>query len=307
MAKVSIIIPVYNEEEHVQEAIQSALNQTYKDIEIVVIDDASTDNSEKKVLELAKKHSNIVFIKENVNLGVSLARNKAISIATGEYIFPLDADDKIEKTLVEKAAKVLDENPQTGVVYSFYKYFQDRDDIDECEVKEDGIIYDNGCLNGSMFRKEDFYKVGGYKTCFNRIGGEDWDLWLSFHEAGFEFKRIDEVLYYYRIDNKKQSMNKICLNNVLEVRRLMFKNHLELYAKDDNFVTRGFDCRYEKTKQRAIKYKKLFNLFLPIVIAQFVLNLSLILALIFKFRGLKDGLLQGFTCRGRRVYQPSYS
>ena len=95
---VSIIIPCFNQEKFISDAIMSAENQTYKDIEIVFIDDCSTDASLEVVNELKKKYTNIVVLKNETNLGVVDSRNKAIDVAKGFYILPLDGDDTIEPT-----------------------------------------------------------------------------------------------------------------------------------------------------------------------------------------------------------------
>ena len=89
--KVSIIIPCYNQAEFVPEAIESALNQTYKNVEIVVINDASKDNSSQVIQSYANKHTNIIFLDEEENKGVVKSRNLAISKCSGDYILPVDA------------------------------------------------------------------------------------------------------------------------------------------------------------------------------------------------------------------------
>lgn len=112
---VSIIIPCFNQEKYITDAIMSAENQTYKDIEIVFIDDCSTDGSLEVANELKKKYTNIVVLKNETNLGVVDSRNKAIDVAKGFYILPLDGDDTIEPTYIEDAVKVFEEKPDVGL------------------------------------------------------------------------------------------------------------------------------------------------------------------------------------------------
>ena len=100
--KVSIIIPCYNQGMYVAEAIQSALDQTYNDIEIVCVNDASTDNSREVIRKFADEHNNIIFIDNPENIGVIASRNKAIDACSGEYILPLDADDIFKTYLCRK-------------------------------------------------------------------------------------------------------------------------------------------------------------------------------------------------------------
>ena len=121
--KVSLIIPCYNQSKYVEEEINSALSQTYKNTEIICINDGSTDESAQVIENCAKNNQKIIFINRKENKGVVTARNTAIEAATGEYILPLDADDTIEPTYVEKAARILDANPQIGIVYCRAKLF----------------------------------------------------------------------------------------------------------------------------------------------------------------------------------------
>ena len=104
--KVSIIIPCYNKGAYIKEALESSLSQTYPNIEIVCYNDGSSDNSSAVIQEFANKYSNFLFIDSKENKGVIAARNSAIENSSGVYILPLDADDKIAPTYVEKAEKI---------------------------------------------------------------------------------------------------------------------------------------------------------------------------------------------------------
>ena len=140
--KVSVIIPCFNKGEYIKEAVESVINQTYQNIEIVCIDDCSTDNSYETLKELANKYENIVLLRNEENKGVVYCRNTAINTATGEYILPLDADDTIEPTYVEKAAKILNTYNQVGVVYCNYKYFGDSQRrIEIPKVTKEYLLY----------------------------------------------------------------------------------------------------------------------------------------------------------------------
>ncbi len=105
MSKISVIIPVYNGEKYIQRCVDSVLNQTYSDIEIIVINDGSTDNTEN----ILKSYSNIVLINKE-NEGVSKARNTGLSLAKGDYVYFCDADDYLEKNAFEILIKEFAEN-----------------------------------------------------------------------------------------------------------------------------------------------------------------------------------------------------
>ena len=161
MKKVSIIIPCFNQGEWIKEAVESAVNQTYKNVEIVIINDGSTDNSEDVIHSLCEKYPDIVFINEKENHGVVYARNKAIQMTSAEYILPLDADDKIAPSYVEKAVKILEENPNIGIVYSRARIFGIKNkEWKLAEFSREDILYKNCIFSSALFRKRDFEKIG---------------------------------------------------------------------------------------------------------------------------------------------------
>lgn len=101
VCKISVIVPCYNQEKYIKECLDSLVSQTFKDYEVIVIDDGSTDDSAEIVNEYVKHNKNIRLIRQ-ANQGVVVARNNAIKQAQGTYIYPLDADDKIAPTCLER-------------------------------------------------------------------------------------------------------------------------------------------------------------------------------------------------------------
>lgn len=125
--KVSVIIPVYNSEKYLDRCINSLVTQTYKNIELIIIDDKSPDNAPKICDSWAKRDSRIKVIHNEVNEGVAAARNKGISYITGDYVAFVDSDDFTDKTLIEKAVSRLDQENADIVWYGFNFYFgEDR-------------------------------------------------------------------------------------------------------------------------------------------------------------------------------------
>src|ERR1700752_5362711 len=111
--EISVIIPVYNAEKYIREAVESILHQTYTDFEVLLIDDGSTDNSAKVIAEI--KDPRIVYIKQD-NAGMAAALNKGITFCKGKFIARQDADDVAHATRFEKQIKFLTENPETALV-----------------------------------------------------------------------------------------------------------------------------------------------------------------------------------------------
>lgn len=268
MKKVSIIIPCYNQAGYVEEAVLSAINQTYQNIEIICVNDGSTDKTSEVIRMLVNKYKNIVFFDESENKGVVAARNFAIQACTGEYILPLDADDTIEPTYVEKAVKVLDENKNIGVVYCRAKIFGAEDKIwDLPAYNKESFLYRNVVFCTALFRKSDFVKAGGYKANMEH-GCEDYDLWLSFVELGLDVYQIDEILFNYR-KHHNESRTDSSIKNIHKIFKQIIKNHLDLYL-DNKYFIRKILTDTEGINIKKKKYKNLFNKLLLIAIGEFV-------------------------------------
>lgn len=124
---VSVIIPTYNRAHLVGRAIQSVLNQTYKDFELIIVDDGSTDNTEDIIKKYQKKDERIKYIRRKKNKGGSVARNTGINAAIGEYIAFLDSDDEWLTEKLERQMKVFKStSSEVGVVYSGFFRINDR-------------------------------------------------------------------------------------------------------------------------------------------------------------------------------------
>lgn len=201
--KVSVIIPLYNVESYLEKCVDSILNQTYTNFEIIMCDDCSTDDTLKKAKELAKKDSRIKVLENSRNLRAAATRNKCIENATGKYILIQDADDYSEKTRIEKEVKALEENLEYSFVATAY-YRVNEDGIwgeyfpwSEKPTNKDflwGLPYVHGT---ALFKKEVLEEVKGYRISKDTARTEDFDLFLRLHIAGYKGINIMEKLYYY--------------------------------------------------------------------------------------------------------------
>lgn len=279
MPKVSIIIPCYNQGKYVAEAINSALRQTFKDIEIVCVNNGSTDNSVEIIKSFENKYKNFIFLNNKENRGVIYSRNFAIKNCNGTYILPLDADDIIEPTYVEKAVKILDNNPNIGIVYCKAKIFGNYDKYWNLKpFNKSDILYENCIFCSAIFRKSDFIKIGGYNNNM-KYGCEDYDLWLSFIEQGLEVFQINEILFSYR-QYDEISRTTISLKNKKEIWNNLIKNHINLYLNDENFLERLIFSNPIKTNKKYKKYKKMFNKLFPITIIELIIIIGLFILLV---------------------------
>lgn len=229
MPKVSVIIPCYNQGQYLDEAVKSVLNQTFQDFEIIIINDGSTDEITNQILQNYNKPKTRVIC--TINQGLASARNVGIKAAQGEYILPLDADDKIGTTYLEKAVNVLDANPRIGIVYCYAEFFGlKRGKWRLPPYKFPDILLHNMIFCSAFFRKSDWEEVGGYKPIM-KYGWEDHEFWLSLIESKKEVYQIPETLFYYR--KKRNSM----ITGLTEERQLylfeqLYYNHLDLYSEN---------------------------------------------------------------------------
>lgn len=229
MPKVSVIIPCYNQGSYVDEAVESVLAQTFRDFEIIVVNDGSTDEFSNRLLADYRKPQTRVLRTEN--RGVATARNHGIGVATGEYILPLDADDRIAPAYMEKAVAVLDAHPDVGIVYCRAECTGDR--AGEWKLpafSRRGMLLTNQIFCCAFFRRADWQRAGGYNPNMGD-GWEDWDFWLSLLELGRDAYQIPEVLFSYRIaqGSRERTMDR---SRQVAMHRQIVLNHPSLFIEE---------------------------------------------------------------------------
>jgi len=228
MPKVSVIIPVYNDGTYLPDALKSVLNQQYQDIEVVMVDDGSTDRETRKFLNEIHQPKVHVFFKEHA--GVSVTRNYAIDKATGEYILPLDADDLLGEVFLKEAVVVLNEHPMVKVVCGNEQLFGKRKGLRRLpEYSIEMLLGQNVLPTTSLFRKSDFLKTRGFNANMKE-SFEDWDFWLSLLESGGEVHKLEVVARHYRVRSNSRNFS-LTGENLKSLRLQIYKNHKSLYSK----------------------------------------------------------------------------
>ena len=192
---VSVIVPLYNAAPYIRECLASIVASSYRPIEVVVVDDGSTDTSWAEAKAFAATHTEVRVIHQE-NAGVSRARNHAIQEAQGEYILPVDADDKISADYIEQAVEAMtDEVRVVGCKAHFFGAKEGEWVLPE--YSPELLARKNMIHISSLFRKADWQRAGGF--CEEEIYREDWDWWLSMMELGGRYVRLDTVGLYYRV------------------------------------------------------------------------------------------------------------
>lgn len=226
---VSIIIPCYNQAEYLEEAVQSAIGQTYKNIEIIIINDGSPDNTQKIAERLQRKHPDIIRTVTQENQGLSEARNAGIRESSGKYILPLDADDKIDKEMISRCLDTLISD-QVDIVYTDIQCFDAHEETWRQRTSPFSIIlYSNIAAATALYKREVWEKNSGYKLNMKE-GYEDWEFWINAFENNFKFIHHSEALFFYRI--KEESMHTSAKQTHSYLTSKIIMNHANLYTKD---------------------------------------------------------------------------
>lgn len=231
MEAVSVIIPTYNRKNVIENSIQSVLNQTYPDFELLIIDDGSTDDTKELIDEI--KDPRLRYIRLPENKGVAAARNVGIAEAKYDYIAFQDSDDLWMETKLEKQMKVISENPDIGLVYCPYECRKANGQLltvpdDSIPLQEkQGNIYRYMLLRNTigtptaLLRKECLMKTGGF--CEGLTCLEDWELFLRFTQC-YDVAFLTEALVFANLSTDGVSHN---ISGYYEARCHMLTTHKE--------------------------------------------------------------------------------
>lgn len=227
---ISIIVPCYNQAQFLDECLQSVMDQTFQNWECIIVNDGSPDHTEEIAYLWKEKDSRFKYIYQE-NKGVSAARNNGIKNAKGEWILPLDGDDKIGKQYLEKAKDYFDKD--YTVIYCKAEFFGSMTGefgLPEYDFKK--ILLHNLIFCSAFFRKKTWLIAGGYDESLIH-GLEDWDFWISVLENSSQVYKLDYVGFFYR---RKTHSRDTAINanddHKNSVKHHIYQKHYEKYTKE---------------------------------------------------------------------------
>lgn len=289
---ISVIIPVYNVEKYIAKALNSICNQTHTNLQIIVVDDCSTDKTYEIVQGIARLDSRILLLKNEVNSRIVKTLNFALTYAKGDFIARMDGDDISAPERLEKQLNFLIENPDYALVGSHVYTIDESDNvIGKLRLPmghnkvEKVIKYSSPVLHIWLARSEVYSKLKGYREI---PGAEDYDFLLRMSSEGFKFTNLNSYeysvrlrdgnttstigfnqrlmsnyvveLYYYRLKNNRDDFSVNSVNDYLK----KYAKHKSNFDKSNEYLRAAFKSKVEKNF-----IKMFFLVFLTIITSKY--------------------------------------
>ena len=198
MPLVSVVMPAYNMEAYLAQSIESVLSSDYKNIELLIVDDGSTDSTLAIARQYEAKDSRVRALTKS-NGGQGRARNYGVERATGKYLLLVDSDDLIGRSYISKAVAAMEENANVKVVTCRGEFFDGRSGAWKLKsYKPATLARKNVFTISSMMRREDYIRVGGFDATMHNYC-EDWAFWIALLKDGGEVVKLESVEFYYRV------------------------------------------------------------------------------------------------------------
>lgn len=253
--RVAIVIPCYNSGRVVVEAVKSARAQTYLNLEIVVVNDGSTEKETLDALVEISAETNVSIVHQE-NHGLAAARNTGICATEAEYVMPLDADDLIEPPYVAEAVSILKHDDEVRMVYCRADLFGlvNRPWMLP-EFSWQRILVHNQIFCTNLFRRCDWVAVGGYDERF-RHGREDHDFILKLLTLGGRPYRLEGVYFHYR--QSGSGMNDALGKSrelLVETSARLFRNNIELYVDHAEDLFRFIFDQHDQIMDLTYRYQ----------------------------------------------------
>ena len=211
--KISVLMPAYNAEKYIGEAVESILNQTFKDFELIIIDDCSTDKTWEIIQDYAKKDNRIVPLKNEKNLGIAGNRNLLIKLARGKYIVWQDADDISMLYRLEHQYNLMEKNEEVGICGGYLQFFDNKGITSIRKYKENDkelrktiFRYSPVAQPGAIIRKSILDEMGNYDLDYPPA--EDLDMSFRIGRK-YKFANLPEIVIKYRENDNNSTFTKL--------------------------------------------------------------------------------------------------
>ena len=224
---LSVIMPCYNQAQYIEEAIESVINQSYRNWELIIIDDGSTDNS----FEIAEKYASgdqRIKCLSQPNGGPSKARNNGVKKSVGKYLMFFDSDDKLAPQYFDKGIDYMSSHPNCAVFYSRLKRFGKKND----ELTIRFTSYQDHLCSSSLFptciiHRTDFERIGGFDE--DMKGYEDWEMFIRLLYHNDNVYQYPEIMFFYRWNMDEGSVNLQAIRRSKEIMEYIYDKNRAIY------------------------------------------------------------------------------
>ena len=232
-SKVTVCISLYNYQNYIEETLESVRQQTLADIDLIVVEDRSTDNSlavaKDWVTAHAERFNTVHLVQHEQNQGLSAARNTAVSISRTASLFILDADNLLYPRCVERCLAALNADSQAAVAYPIIEKFGEEQGLVSNVVWTRDRFKQRNCIDAmSLIRRQALLDVGGYSVlnAVGRLGWEDYQLWCKFIDRDLYGVPVSEILARYRT-HKTSMLNSVSnqRDNIEQLHKEMMQHH----------------------------------------------------------------------------------
>jgi glycosyltransferase involved in cell wall biosynthesis len=249
------VIPVYNAGDYLAEALASVARQTWRDFEVVVVDDGSTDARTLAVLDAAARDPRTT-VHRTPNRGPALARNFAIERARGAYVLPLDADDWLAPEFLARTVPLLDADRDLGVAYTWVGLVGGHHGVWQTGGFSLVELLSRCTIHvSSLYRRELWADVGGYDPRFVE-SCEDWDLWLGAAKRGWTGRGLAEVLVYYRRSATSRELGSRAPGVSTRLMRSLVEKHRDVYT---THVEEAMAGMYERLAAAGLTLERIYH------------------------------------------------
>jgi glycosyltransferase involved in cell wall biosynthesis len=250
---VSVIVPFFDQDEYLLDAVRSVEAQSYANVEIVVVDDCSPRAAADDLLSW-RQSTNLKILRHAHNRGAAAARNSGVLAARGELILPLDADDMITADYLEKTTALFLKSPDIGAVWTHVHMFGEEEKVWRPDCTLPARLSDGG-PNTFLYRRSLFDDVGGYSEDWQIA--EDFDFWVKLLERGWKVACLPEPLYLRR----KYTGSAMTRVNLVDKMRLLLRHHRQVCLDHlEDFVVNELSkswAREEQHRQLELSFREL--------------------------------------------------
>lgn len=222
---VSIVLPVYNGEKYLAQSIESVLNQSYKNIELIIVNDCSTDSSEEIILEYKKKDNRIKYFKNDINIKLPQSLNNGFAMAKGNYFTWTSDDNVYHQDAIETMVGFLDKHSKVGLVYCDFNIINESGEYQYKVIvgNQDEQIYKNIVGACFLYRRSIAENIGEYDTSFFLV--EDYEYWLRIN-LEYSICPLHKCIYDYRTHD-----NSLSITRRKEIEQRLARLHWDYLAK----------------------------------------------------------------------------